>query len=391
MRGSGEQIDRQTIELSDKVVDGLLYGSLRLNGLDSVDISEISKDVRLGNCYFNSGAGSVQQFLDLKISRFKFRNYGKVSEKKLRQGLIAYLSHHPREVGVPRKSPAEPDAKSIQRKVLRSKIPWTELSEDQWEFFRNKLKGSELRHTHIYPATAQIGAYWPFASRKKANEATVDKYLSYSLKDLRGLHGFGRRKIGSYIACVIHLSQGKSASVAVGEPQTLREEILFAWENTNLAKREKLVIEHRFGIKMRKHTLEELASMLKVTRERVRQIEKKAVFKLRLAIDVKETAVLLFKNRLEIWNSLSASSVIRRSIDLDLLEDQLPFEVHLAIELCADRRHRGIKNAAIGEWLSGAFSNDESNWYREKSNQRIENLNNQANIHAGLSRVLNTL
>ena len=48
-----------------------------------------------------------------------------------------------------------------------------------------------------------------------------------------------------------------------------------------LPKREKFVIENRFGLRGEKFTLENLGSKLKVTRERVRQIETAALIKLK--------------------------------------------------------------------------------------------------------------
>ena len=50
----------------------------------------------------------------------------------------------------------------------------------------------------------------------------------------------------------------------------------------NLSTREKLVIQLRFGLSDgRNRTLEEIGKMLGLTRERIRQIEKKAITKLR--------------------------------------------------------------------------------------------------------------
>ena len=49
-----------------------------------------------------------------------------------------------------------------------------------------------------------------------------------------------------------------------------------------LNKREKYILEHRFGLNGdKKETLETIGSKLKVTRERIRQIERAALIKLR--------------------------------------------------------------------------------------------------------------
>ncbi len=382
---------RQSVKLTDDVIDEVLQGSIRYKEFEALHLSDISQDVRLGNCYNNSGVTSLQQFLDLGEARFNLRNYGRGSERKLRAGIASFLSANPCEAGSVDQTAPEFHAQLLLRKVLKSRTPWRALSEKEWAECRSRVKASAWRRAPIYSTAAQIGAYWPFSTKKKANATTVEQYLECTLEDLRSLRGFGQRKIGGYLACVIHLAQGGAVVVATSRPKTLRESIAFAWAHTNLAKREKLVIEHRFGIGMRKHTLTELAAMLSVTRERVRQIEKKAIFKLRLALDVKETAVLLAAEKLAIWECLSETPFLKRTVDLDLLEDRLPFEIHLAIELCVNRRHRGIKKAALGEWLGSSFPHDESNWYREKYLDRNISSLIQRNIHSGLSLILGTL
>ena len=66
----------------------------------------------------------------------------------------------------------------------------------------------------------------------------------------------------------------------ITDQQLLREEIRKVLSNLTL--RERQVIELRFGlVDDHDHTLEEVGRKLKVTRERVRQIEERAIRKLR--------------------------------------------------------------------------------------------------------------
>jgi len=61
-----------------------------------------------------------------------------------------------------------------------------------------------------------------------------------------------------------------------------------------LNQREKMVIAMRFGLAGAvPHTLEEIGSKLGITRERVRQIESKALAKMRRSPDMKELKVFL--------------------------------------------------------------------------------------------------
>ena len=68
--------------------------------------------------------------------------------------------------------------------------------------------------------------------------------------------------------------------VEITEHQMLRNELRKAL--TQLTTRERQVIELRFGLADdHDHTLEEVGKKLRVTRERVRQIEERAIRKLR--------------------------------------------------------------------------------------------------------------
>lgn len=70
--------------------------------------------------------------------------------------------------------------------------------------------------------------------------------------------------------------------------QDKAKEELYKVLNTVLSSREKFVIAKRFGLfGNQPHTLEQVGDLLNVTRERVRQIEAKAIYKLRRHIDAK--------------------------------------------------------------------------------------------------------
>lgn len=59
--------------------------------------------------------------------------------------------------------------------------------------------------------------------------------------------------------------------------------------STELSERERVVLELRYGLdKYCEHTLKEIGDILKITRERVRQIEKRAIDKLKLLLEEKK-------------------------------------------------------------------------------------------------------
>jgi DNA-directed RNA polymerase sigma subunit (sigma70/sigma32) len=55
---------------------------------------------------------------------------------------------------------------------------------------------------------------------------------------------------------------------------------LFKKYKKDLSPREQIVFEYRFGLRDRIHTLEEIANIFYVTRERIRQIEARVIYKL---------------------------------------------------------------------------------------------------------------
>jgi DNA-binding XRE family transcriptional regulator len=381
------QISREDIE---GFVAELLSGKSIPQILSTLSMEDVSPDVRLCNCFKHSGASNLRDFLELGERRFSLKNYGRISEQRFRQSLIDHFATNPVIVADTQPTVAH---RRIINEVLRSSRPWSVLSEREWKNCREKLLGTEVSKNPLYPIATRLGGYWPFAHRKtQSSSETVDKYLHHSLKRLKSLRSFGRRKIASYIACVVHLCEALTDPERAAAPSDIKTCVLRAWEHTKLTKAEKSIIEQRFGIHTRKHTLEELASMIGVTRERIRQIEKKAITKLKLAEKFDEIGAKLGLQKMEVWQALTGSSEsIKKSANLDILEDNLPFEFHLAIELCADRRNRGIKRAAIGDWLTAHFRNDESNWYRQECHDTIPGKVQQEAINPGLASLLSEL
>lgn len=380
-----EETARSTVEA---LVQALLRGEQTVAGLEKLQLPDVISDARLNNCYVSSGAKNLREFV---ARRRCLRNYGKISEQRLSEGLAALLRRRPNLLDSP--SP-ELDHAKLAARVIRSGKPWTIVSEAEWRCFRDQLSTSELRHKHLYPLAAQLKTYWPFARNRGPNTDTVEKYLRFTLAELRQQRGVGRRKIASYVACVIHLCGEKIPQTPDSEPrnESLKDSILFVWENTKLTKNEKAVIEHRFGIHTRKHTLEELGAVFGLTRERIRQIEKKAIAKLQLSDCIGGAGAMLRAQKKQIWDSLVGSSPhIRKADNLEQLKDNLPFEIHLAIELCADRKHRGIKRPALGDWLSGNFPHDESNWYYSEEAARSGLNATDAHINPALANVISAL
>jgi predicted Zn-ribbon and HTH transcriptional regulator len=79
--------------------------------------------------------------------------------------------------------------------------------------------------------------------------------------------------------------------------------------------REKEIIERRFGLKERKETLEQIGEMLNITRERVRQLEKAILIRLKMAAEDDKVSDLPAAEKL-IIRALTESGRVSRVSDL---------------------------------------------------------------------------
>lgn len=379
----------------------LLSGESSLSAFRDIQLADISDDVRLNNCFNNSGSRDLFEFLQLGKRRYLLRNYGKVSEAKLLIAVLSVISKlndasEPLDA-IPTHSISKQHKSNISELpnlLLKSNKPWSLITETDWYELRKTIRDSELRHQPIYPIVCQLKGYWPFGKSGNQSRETIGKYLDLSLKDLRNEKRFGRRKIASYMAAIAFLCHQSKAppSPSNDSSESLISEVLFAWENSKLNSNEKYVIEKRFGIRSRKHTLNELGSILGLTRERIRQIQNKAIQKLKLNERIARATELINSLKLEVWNKLAGGeSYLRKSIDLDQLEDHLPFEMHLAIELCVSRLNRSIKRAALYDWLTTNFPNDESNWYVGEEISEVKPKANSTHINGSLQEFLSSL
>ena len=74
--------------------------------------------------------------------------------------------------------------------------------------------------------------------------------------------------------------------------------------------REKEIISRRFGLNGQKETLEQIGDMLSITRERVRQLEKAILIRLRVCSEEGEIADLAAAEKIIIRNSMMICSFI---------------------------------------------------------------------------------
>lgn len=131
---------------------------------------------------------------------------------------------------------------------------------------------------------------------ERARIKTIDDLAKYTVNDLLTISNLGRKSIRDISRALLskigvtqqQLSQIASIEKVVdSEDQSATTAALVGSENNivdmlrgvlnTLSERQRLVLKHRIGFGVKKSTLQEIANTISVTRERVRQIESKAI------------------------------------------------------------------------------------------------------------------
>jgi len=132
-----------------------------------------------------------------------------------------------------------------------------------------------------------------------------------------------------------------------------------------LSPKEAKVISLRYGINGKgQKTLEEIGNDLEVTRERARQIEKKAINKLSLNIYRNQIRNLIDKHKKEIYRGLADNHGVIKRKNLPFVIKKIPSEQLLLID---------INYGSLQNWLQSIAKNICDNWYLgEYSQECIE-------------------
>ena len=379
------------IQSAQEDVDDLMEGSGNFAPFDDLNISDITRNVRLCNCYDNSNAENLSAFLAIGKKRFALRNYGKNSEITLRESLSLYFTHNKIDSSqqiAPKIKPIQHD-QLIEQLRQHEKVK-TALSTREWRSLRDEVKRSKFCDRLIFSTAAEIGMPWPIGGKSPLSEKKIRDYIDLDITEIMEVDRFGKKKVAVYVACIIHLHRKLSDNHSEAD-NSLKGRVMTAWENSRLTEREKDVLRLRFGIESRKYTLEEIATNYDVTRERIRQIQKKALLKLKTSEDYTKIPKQLTAEQAIIWEHLVGShNQISKTRNIHKLESLLSFEEHLAIEISTDQRHRSITHSTLASWLDEHFEHDESNWYNRLASPPVEN-DPDSHTNADLVDFLDTL
>ena len=183
--------------------------------------------------------------------------------------------------------PTQPyDDDNIFAKILRGEIPSNKVYEDEWAFAFEDINPQAEIHTLVIPKGKYVS--WDDFSAKATPEEIAEK-MDLPLEKVRKVLKIAKEPISletpigeeedSNLGDFIEDKNAVSPSEAVVN-LSLSEQTRKVL--ATLTPREEKVLRMRFGIGEKSdHTLEEVGQDFDVTRERIRQIEAKALRKLR--------------------------------------------------------------------------------------------------------------
>jgi DNA-binding CsgD family transcriptional regulator len=347
----------ELVFLDSGTIDSLLAGESSLVLLDSVTIDDVTDNVRLKNTYYNSGASNLSDFLKLGEKRLEMRNCGRKTELILRECVERFLSSAPQ---------LHLDAKCLNHgQLLRELELSRRIRKSEWNIIRKDLRKSKYSEYQISSVAAELDLDWPISPRSAMSSMKIGDFLEMTLAEIREVKGFGRKKLLVYLRCAVYLHQRLQDGDVIEEYLGIPDRVRLILKHGRLTQREEEIIRFRFGIqKERKHTLSEIKDFYEITRERVRQIESKALKKLRMSRYFSSLPKLLIENKEYIWEQICDKGRLRKLDWMEPLEDSLGYEYQIALEICDDTAHRNPNTSVLANWLDTHFYHDETYWYK---------------------------
>lgn len=143
---------------------------------------------------------------------------------------------------------------------------WEKISIQYWEEICKSVP-KEFYDKKIQRFAHDLGLKWP---DRNWDSWTVKDCLAKNFSDLERIRGLGKKKRETIARVLIHLTDLKNDTISIDENDSLLNHPIIRC----LKERERKVFETRLLTAFEKPTLDELGQQYKVTRERIRQIER---------------------------------------------------------------------------------------------------------------------
>jgi RNA polymerase sigma factor (sigma-70 family) len=261
-------------------------------------------------------------------------------------------------------------------KLLRVEWPHLVVSFDEWQRWTGALRETESATRKIIEIADEIGVSWP----NSRSDENLSDYINLTLTDLMKLPGLGKKKLRVLVLCTAKAfvdwqtaghASGKNIFPAISdEPenfaaeagrkqpeyghQSLPEIIERCLELLSQNQRE--VLSLRYGLHAEdRRTLQQVADRTGVTRERIRQIQKAAIRKIKRSKFRKILLETVIRDSEEIWSELSRyRHYIPKSKSIKMMSLSITGHALVAIDCCY---------GSLINWLNANFRQSSGVWY----------------------------
>ena len=295
--------------------------------LKATHMSLVTSDRRILNVFDKYKEEGLQAFV-LRSDRMQMIGWGVTSENKLSNSLGVFIlrellkQHDPQKeflANYDDERESYANVKELSYSAIES------LYIGRHHVWWKAIEDRQRTGIHLLKVAHHLGIKWP----EKFGMKTIGDYRFPTAHKLLGMAGFGRAKLYNLLRILAWaaLSDEKMAELVSVNPTE-------AMERAKLTVKERVVLEDRY-VEDRK-TLQEIAKAWQVTRERVRQIETKAIQKIRILQLHKPIRKWLLDQDDLIWASLSKDNgeSVKAIGDGRKAYRNLTGEIGLALAIC---------------------------------------------------------
>ena len=191
----------------------------------------------------------------------------------------------------------------------------------------------------------------------------IGDLIDFSTRELLGKKAFGKKKVIEFYKALAFLASGLWHENESLDPVEKVEGILRDFPGLSNIERE--ILELRVGKEGLPQTLEKIGSQKKVTRERIRQLEKSGLRKIRTVSNLEAFNQFLTDREKEIWYLLGGvDGTIQESARFDELAESLPFNFRLCIQVYTGSKVTGERFPnVLRAFLSNRYKFANGCWY----------------------------
>jgi hypothetical protein len=320
-------------------------------------VDEMQLSVRASGCLRNANITTIDELLTKTDEELlQLRNFGKGTLREIRKKLASLANDQPPE----RSRENIPNTCSQALGYFESDygLPDNKLL-NAWRDIIYKRNYLDLS---IREVCLGFGGKWPFKS-SLVSDKLVGDFVDKPIEELLRIRGLGKVKSRVFCKAIAFLASGKFEELRNVDAKTRMKSLCD--ELPGLKGREPAILEARLGKNGKPPTLDELGRKYRVTRERIRQIEKKALEKLRTSGNIKIIDQYLSDNERLIWFHLGGRhGFIPEDEKLITLADELPYMNRFAIQIYTGTMVSGESfPKVLKRFLDNRYQKSSGAWY----------------------------